>query len=228
MGPPGNPEDLRQAGPWEAFRKSWEVHSLSEPRWIDLMEAMAAFSQATFPTSSSLPKATSSEDSGVWTNPMIHKLLSFRPLQDMPSSHTSHIQESIRLACLLYMASVWRFFGVAPVVPDTLLEHLRSVLEETIEPWGPVQTMEIWTVYMGAVNALDGRLEVWYLDRLVALCKSNGIESWDELEKILRGVLWFACLLDHQHRILRHKVQLKLISVKKIEKNALPSHTSKN
>lgn len=35
------------------------------------------------------------------------------------------------------MASVWRFFGVAPVVPDTLLAHLHSVLEESTESREP-------------------------------------------------------------------------------------------
>lgn len=227
---PTIPADQKQQADdvWEKFRKIWEVNFPSEPRWLNLIEEMAQFSHASLPCPSLLSSGSSmhhhhhhlSEHQGVWTNSMIHKLLSFRPSRDESSSSSSsplvfRTQESVRLGCLLYMASVWRFFGVAPIVPDTLLARLRSVLGESIESWGSMWTLELWAVYMGATEALNGPLEAWFLDRLVALCKTNGIQNWAEMTDAVQGVLWFACLSDSRHKQLEARTQTSFFVTKR-------------
>lgn len=209
-----------QGGSWARFRKIWRTEFQSEPQWANLLEEMAGFSHTSFAKSSSVPNRSIVDhlpgDDGVWTSSMIHKLLSFSPSQGLLASPlASQMQASLRLGCLLYMVPVWRFFGVAPVVSDTLLANLRSVLEKgttvntTTDPWGRLWPMALWTLYMGAMEALDGPLEAWFVDRLVSFCQSHGVHSWGQLVDNVQNVLWFACLFDRKHTKLRERIESK-------------------
>lgn len=220
-------EQQRQARSWDTLHDAWEADFLCEPQWLALFEEMARFSHAATPLSSSPPHGSRrdhlSGDDGVWTNSMIHKLLSFRPLQDADGTHSSpaaassRVQESIRLGCLLYMAPVWRFFGVAPVVPGALLAKLRSVLPEAAgtgaqQPWGRLWAMELWVLYVGATEALGGPLEAWFVERLVAVCRAHGIQSWAQAAGVVRDVLWFAWVFESRHEQLGEMTNSRLFA----------------
>lgn len=218
---PENAVEQRQASSWETLRKNWKAAGfLDEPPWLGLIQEMTCFSHSSFaiPSRSSLSHQASTENNmsgdtdGAWTNFMIHKLLSARSsLASSTISPLYRVQESIRLGCLLYMVPVWKFFGVAPVVPDALLASLQSVLEEDpAESWGQLWMMELWVLYMGATEALDGPLEAWFVGRLVFCCQTNSIQTWADLVDIVQGILWFACLFDRKHRQLVERIQSRL------------------
>lgn len=210
------PVSQNEAILWKKVRRAWASEFPVVPQWLDLFEDMSRFSHSSF-RASSLPSTPTSLDhtlseNGAWTNSIIHKLLSFRPCasQELGSIVASRIQESCRLGCLLYMIPVWRLFGVAPVISGTLLANLHNILQENNKSWGQLWMVELWVLYMAAVEALDGPFEAYFIDRLASLCLANGIISWDRAMVIVKEALWFACLFNGRDRQLRERINLRL------------------
>lgn len=167
------------------------------------------FGQATLPTTPD-PDDVSAEK-GSWTNPIIHRLLSYRPLQQDSSRWFSCMQEVCRLGCLLYMVPVWRSLGVAPVESATLLKNLNNSLDVDDEKWGDLWVLKLWTLYMAAIEALDtsapGPLQIWVLDQLTSVCLSNGVTDWNAGLALVKGILWFDCLFEMNSAQLDEKLR---------------------
>lgn len=201
-----------------SLRRLWSLELPGDQglEWLGLFESMSLFSHTSFEAfvvRDSQRPGNGSAEKGLWTNFVIHRLLSYRPMQQSPHVKDSHIQEACRLGSLLYMVPVWRLFGVRPITSATLLANLHDVLQDSnnLDAWGRLWTLRLWVLYMGAVEALgmDARLEVWFLDQVASVCLCNGINSWSDGVALVREVLWFACLFEDRSSQLEEKMSLR-------------------
>lgn len=198
----------------DSLQHAWaSVFMGTDWEWFFIFEDMIRFSYEDFATSSesvSPAMSTSSVGSGAWTNSIIHRLLSFRPRENVLSSRSFQTQEACRLGSLLFMVPVWRFFGVGPLAPGTLLTNLRHIIEVSNAEWGQMSILRLWILYVGTVEALGGPLEAWFLEHLVGMCMASGIKSWGEGIKAVKNVLWFSCLFESKDVLLEEIMRLRL------------------
>jgi len=144
---------------------------------------------------------------GAWTNMTIHKLLIFRSASPPLSFQTYVILEACRLGGLLFMVPVWRYFGVAPVSSVAFQTSLHRLLEDDdVVVWGQLWTLRLWILYVGAVEALDGPFENWFLIQMHSVCLANGIVDWDEGMAVVERVLWFTCIFGRKDVALQEKM----------------------
>lgn len=169
---------------------------------------MSAFSHRDFGS----PDLDTFADKGAWTSAVIHRLLSLGPPQvhALLPTNAWQIQEACRLGSLLFMVSVWRCLGVGPLAADTLLTKLRNVVENSDDGWGELGDLKLWVVSVGAVEALGGPLEAWFLGQLVALCACGGITSWSECMHALSNVLWIPCVFGDKAALLEKMMRCRL------------------
>lgn len=202
-----------------SLRGLWALELPSDHgmEWLNMLESMGRFSHHSFGTASAGATTNSSHsdpisaDNGSWTLSIIHRLVSYRPMQHIPPTRESHIQEACRLGSLLYMVPVWRLFGVKPIRSATLLENLHSVLQGSDHTWGRLWTLELWVLYMGAMEVLgtDTPLEHWFLDQVASVCLCNGINNWNDGMALVRRILWFACLFEDKNSRLEERMRLR-------------------
>jgi len=132
---------------------------------------------------------------GDWTNPIIHQLLTVRPMHtnDLdPPIQGVIIEEACRLGLLLFLAEIRRRCGVQPtrtaVLTEKLAAHLRahsSTFEEC------EYRLLLWLLMMGATEvAADRETRDFYLQNMRSMVCEYHIEGWEALLCILRGVLW--------------------------------------
>jgi hypothetical protein len=132
---------------------------------------------------------------GDWTNPIIHQLLTIRPMHidDLdPPSPRAIFEEACRLGLLLLLAEIRRRCGVQPTrtaaLTEKLAAHLRaysSTFEECEYP------LLLWLLMMGATEMpADHETRGFFLQNMHSVVCEHHIEGWEALLRILRGVLW--------------------------------------
>ena len=132
---------------------------------------------------------------GDWVNPIIHQLLTVRPMHinDLdPPSPRANLEEACRLGLLLFLAEIRRRCGVQPTRTAALTEklagHLRahsSTFEEFEYP------LLLWLLMMGATEMPANReMSGFFLQNMRSVVCEYHIEGWEALLGTLRGVLW--------------------------------------
>lgn len=132
---------------------------------------------------------------GDWANPIIHQLLTIRPMyiNDLDSPSLRDIlEEACRLGLLLFLAEIRRRCGVQPtrtaVLTEKLTAHLRAhsiIFEECEYP------LLLWLLMMGMTEIpADHETRGLFLQNMRSVVCKHYIEGWEELLRILRDVLW--------------------------------------
>jgi hypothetical protein len=92
----------------------WSSACLDVPEWLSAYTDLVAFALCSFKRNPSMRQlADMPSEFGAWSNPMIHRLLSWHPTEGTVSQNTI-VQETCRLGALLYLVPVWRCLGVSP------------------------------------------------------------------------------------------------------------------
>jgi hypothetical protein len=134
-----------------------------------------------------------SSDIGSWSNPLIHRLLGWRPAEVTVSRDTI-IQETCRLGALLYLVPVWRLFGVSPVFSRVHRQKMKAVIADHEVNWSHAWVTKLWSLYMGGVEALDSADEDWYVGEIVDTLVNHEIKDWETGLERVKDILWFDCL----------------------------------
>jgi hypothetical protein len=171
------------------LRRIWTQEMPGQPDWLRIYESLVLFSMDSFPAP--VGSATLEHPhTGAWSNPIVYRLLTFRPLQQFGVSNQSLIQEACRLCSLLYLAPVWRMFGVHPVRPETLVQKLQDLLGTHEIKWSRLWKLQLWALYVGAMEAQLMGDVAWFVKEIACVLHEHGINSWDRGLACIQEVLW--------------------------------------
>jgi hypothetical protein len=82
-----------------------------------------------------------------WIGPVLHRLLSLRPLQpNVSPTRASVIEEVCRLGTLLSLAPRWRSFGTHPIRTVTIRRKLFAILNTYVQDWGNLRILLLWSL----------------------------------------------------------------------------------
>lgn len=132
----------------------------------------------------------------LWLEPIVHCLLQQRERLREPSDHVAWMEETFRVAALLYLGRLRRFDSEDSLMLPLTAKHvprLRESLERIDEKvWGGLWPLRLWVLVMGAMEANQGRDEVrrWFLDQIRAMATSLRFRSWRGVEKVVKDMIW--------------------------------------
>lgn len=158
-------------------------------QWMMLFRDLLSFSESTFSRDSMMD---SSSEFGAWTNPMIHRLLSWRPNRGNPTPEQAAL-EACRIAALLLLSRVWRFFGVRPVISDFLIDKLVLVLKVCEGDWGVLEQFQTWVLCLCSMEVRGKSAAIWAVEQMHVALDQAGEPAKGVLE-CLKEILWYECL----------------------------------
>ena len=163
-----------------------------QPEWLRIYESLVLFSIHSFPAPIRAATLEHSH-SGAWTNPVAFRLLSFRPLQKFGISNQSLVQEACRLGSLLYLAPVWRMFGVHPLRSEILVHKLKALFDSHMMEWSRLWKLQLWVLFVGAMEAqvVDDLVSLtWFVLEIASTLLEHGIHSWSRGLACIQEILW--------------------------------------
>jgi hypothetical protein len=108
---------------------------------------------------------------------------------------------------LLYMAPIWRFYGLHPSHTGTIIGKLHRILEVEMNGvhWCTTfQKLQAWVLFMGAMEA--ELLE----EQQIKLSFVNSLSKLTQLDETIlddiQSVLWIPGLLDERATVLREEI----------------------
>ncbi|KAI6905802.1 hypothetical protein KC318_g6055 [Hortaea werneckii] len=216
------------------------------PQWLELFEdlvLLAPLVDADLASSSPGSGMEHLRDLPVWTNTLIHKALSLeRPMamdaevEDASEFGNSEVgkarglagqdenivmAEACRLAILLFLAPVWRAYGVQPVPAGRIASRMGILLKNHAPFWCLavaeaafarllswmlcVLLTEVVGVAPNLETELDG-LDDWALQVLAAL-HNDSIRDARDVEQTMKATLWIREIFDDKMRLKGAKLR---------------------
>ncbi|KAI7217385.1 hypothetical protein KC333_g4270 [Hortaea werneckii] len=216
------------------------------PQWLELFEdlvLLAPLVDADLASSSAGSGMEHLRDLPVWTNTLIHRALSLeRPMatdaevedaSEFGDSEFGKAQgssrqdesvlmaEACRLAMLLFLAPVWRAYGVQPVPTGRIASQMGILLKRHAPIWRLavaeaafarllswilcVLLTEVVGVTPNLESELDG-LDDWALQALAAL-HNDSIRDARDLEQTMKATLWIREIFDDKLRLIGAKLR---------------------
>jgi hypothetical protein len=164
-------------------------HIPEATEWVNIYSDIVHFSQLTHIESvqSKGKSWLDSLDVGGWTNVLILRLLNWRPLQES-SDNNQNIAELLRLGSMLYLAPIWRKYGVSPVRTKILVQELVALRSKSLIKWNRLWILEAWILVVGAMES-DLPERRYFVEELGTLARSNSLVAMELLEQV-KNVLW--------------------------------------
>jgi hypothetical protein len=122
--------------------------------------------------------------------PLLHRLLSLSVATVNTDKQGSDMLQACRLGCILYLAEIRCLFGIMGIISTLQTKKLRNFLEASANDWKEFELLKVWCLAMGAMESF-GSLRAWYIAELGKASGKLSISSWDDMERQLRGVLWY-------------------------------------
>jgi hypothetical protein len=131
---------------------------------------------------------TESINAGGWTNVLLHKLLSWRPLEGGHLLSERVPEESLRVSSILYLAVIWGKFGVIPIRTGDLTAKLMFLRLQQTCGWQSFWPLEAWLIVIGAI--LGDELErQYFISEIIRLADRHEITA-AEVVKRAKEILW--------------------------------------
>ena len=137
---------------------------------------------------------------------VVHRPQQFWPLEEFGISCESLIQEACRLSSLLYLAPIWRAFGVNPVHTDSLVGKLRDRLTNNCMEWSQLWSLHLWVLYMVAMGAEQFTGIHWYAAKIAILLQEHDVWSWDLGVKCMKETFWAERIFGGRDKALGREV----------------------
>ena len=178
----------------EAWRKQFPGHATP----ADILDDLASVTADLLVERSSVGDRffSSTVTPLLWIEPIVHTLLQQRDRLREPPDHITWMEESFRVAALLYLGRLRRFDSDDPLMLTITAKHvprLRESLESIDEKdWGELWPLRLWALVMGAMETGRDRtpMREWYLDQMLAMATSLRFRSWRDIERAVKDVLW--------------------------------------
>jgi hypothetical protein len=123
--------------------------------------------------------------------PLLHRLLSLPRLQLGHWGTENRIVEACRIACNLHLSEIRRLFGMGHIYSRVLTQKLRFCLENCPINWGDLELLRTWCLAMGGMESTSKEQRTWYILEMNKSGQSLGLDTWEQVEKELKEVLWF-------------------------------------
>lgn len=179
-----------KAVPLRLLIESFERHLPGGKIWCDMFGDLVHYSELTQRKSicSSGKSWTDSTDGGGWTNVLLHRTLAWRPLAGGYLLSERVPEESMRIATLLYLAVLWRKFGVYPVRTGDLTTRLMYLRLQQSRGWDLFWALEAWVLVMGAIES-DELERQYFVSEIIGLADKLDMTAVELLEHT-KGILW--------------------------------------
>ena len=122
--------------------------------------------------------------------PLLHTIISLPRLGLDQVGSDYLIIECCRLGMILYLAEMRRLFGISGVDSTRQTQKLRYFLQESSSDWGSLGMLKTWCLAMGGMESM-GLERCWYFSDLKRVGACLGLNTWDEIERELREILWY-------------------------------------
>jgi hypothetical protein len=129
-----------------------------------------------------------------------------------PAEGFCHIQESCRLACLLYMNVILRQLPPTSACVGKLTEFMRRSVEKTDLSLGWKDRSDLlwWALFLGLTASTSRSETLWFLSHSAVLAPSLEIFDWPSARSTLQRVAWPCRLLEAAHVIFWGQIQQML------------------
>jgi hypothetical protein len=151
---------------------------------------------------------------GAWTNVMIHRLLTLRPLS-VVSTQEAVIAEVCRIGGLLYISPIWRKYGAGPAQTADLRRHLMATLDAYVVDWGELRPLLLWTMFLGCLEAAVEDERDWFLFRIAKLMGSLDMK-WVDYVEAVKTVMWLDDVFAGTEDVIRAEIEDFLFRVSKV------------
>lgn len=169
----------------------WQLQHPAHTIWPDIYKDLVHYSLLT-QEESTLTSGRSwleSSHGGNWPNAQIHRITSWRPLQNIQLAGPATIKEEfLRLASLFYLGILWAKFGVLPLGTAVYSKKLYELHRRQPLSWGELWPFEAWYLLIGAVGSMGVRRQ-YFFEEIWALCLRDGL-SIDEVLRRAKEVMW--------------------------------------
>lgn len=216
------------------------------PQWLELFEdlvLLAPLVDADLASSFSGSGMEHLRDLPVWTNTLIHRALSLelqmatdaevegisefenpelgKAQRSAGQDESAVLAEVCRLAILLFLAPIWRAYGVKPVPTNTIARRMGILLKHHASFWhlavaeAAFARLFCWmlcvllTEVMGVTPNFENEplgLDEWALHVLAAL-HNGSISDARDLEQMMKATLWLREIFDDKMRLIGAKLR---------------------
>lgn len=135
---------------------------------------------------------TDSIATGVWVNPIVHRLLQLRLEQPDCSNCNDVLQESFRVTALLYLARTKFHASLIARLTMTYVAKLKACLSNGDRThWLRLEPLKVWILVIGAMHAeelSDERL--WFELEILKMAQLMNMTDLRTVEATAKSMLW--------------------------------------
>jgi hypothetical protein len=147
---------------------------------------------------------TDSIGTGVWVNPIVHRLLQLRIEQPDCSNCNDVLQESFRIAVLLYLARTKFHAGLIARLTITYIAKLKACLSyRDGTHWLRLEPLKIWILVVGGMHT-EGPSEerLWFELEILKMARLMDMTDLRKVEEMAKSVLWIEDFFHDQAQML--------------------------
>jgi hypothetical protein len=120
--------------------------------------------------------------------PLLYRLVGY--FSTSPES-AQHKLDIVRLGFILYFSEIQRLFGIMGIMSTRQIKKLQSsIVEQGGDDWGSLEILKAWVLAMACIETKGERRE-WFLTHLHLSKDRLNIESWGEMERQFKDILWY-------------------------------------
>jgi hypothetical protein len=132
---------------------------------------------------------------GLQVVPLLSKLLSIRHETSRHNPAFSR-QESCRISATLYLAGIWRRFGVNLATGIYISKLKDAIITQDNSNLDKSDPILLWILLIDGVQSLIHAEHKWFVSATAELIVRRQFNRWEELVDTLGGVLWIEGILD--------------------------------
>jgi hypothetical protein len=125
-------------------------------------------------------------------NPIVHRLLQLRIEQPDCSNGNDVLQESFRIAAMLYLTRTKFHTSLISALIMTHVAKLKACLSNADGAhWVRLEPLKTWILVMGGMNAGESSTErLWFGSEILEMARHMKMTNWRKVEATAKSLLW--------------------------------------